>query len=71
MFRGFEFQDRASWWQTFFYRFVDPDQRRHENVNYHRRLRSATATILPTAWVIYHAPAQADGTATANVADSQ
>ncbi len=69
VFRGFEFIDRASWWQTFFYRFVDPEARRHENVNYSRRFQTAKATVLPSTFVIYHAPAGAGETATAHVAD--
>src|SRR5690606_9460408 len=66
VFRGFDYIDRASWWQTFFYRFVDPENRRHENVNYSGRFQTATATVLPSTWVIYHAPARIAGAATAN-----
>lgn len=56
VFRGVSMRDHTSWWQNFFFRFVDVESRSHENANYANRLRSATATVLPSMWVIYHSP---------------
>jgi hypothetical protein len=56
VFRGFEYRDYASWWQTFFYRFVDPASRSHENVNYARRMRNAHLEVLPSMWCVYFSP---------------
>jgi hypothetical protein len=54
--RGFALRDWGDWWPVFFYRFVDPDARRGENLNYAARIRTAPAEVLPNAWVVYHCP---------------
>ncbi len=44
------------WWNTFFYRFVDPVSR-HRNPNFGDRIRNATLTILDGAnWAVFHSP---------------
>ena len=71
MFRGYELPDNSHWWQVFFYRFVSPETRGGEHLNYAARARSAEARLLPAEWVAYVCPppdrgataatAQADG----------
>jgi hypothetical protein len=64
--RGYEMPDFSYWWPTFFYRFVEPEHRMGEHLNYGGRIRSARAEVLPTQWVFFHCPAldarQADAT---------
>jgi hypothetical protein len=56
VFRGFECYHKADFWPIFFYRFVDPAARRGDRLNYARRVRNATATVLPEGWVVYRSP---------------
>ncbi len=43
-------------WNTFFYRFVDPVQRR-DNPNYLDRIRNSTLTTLDgTSWAVFYSP---------------
>jgi hypothetical protein len=58
MFRGYMLPDYLICWQTFFYRFVNPEARTGQNVNYAARIRDANAVVLPGEWVIYHCPAR-------------
>ncbi|MBX3471777.1 MAG: hypothetical protein KF878_33390 [Planctomycetes bacterium] len=58
MYRGHEATSRRRAWQVFCYRFVDPDRRSDAHANYARRLREARATVLPSGWVVYQAPAR-------------
>ncbi|MEX0654677.1 MAG: hypothetical protein WD534_00790 [Phycisphaeraceae bacterium] len=56
VFRGYTVTNHEQWWQTFFYRFVDPESRRGENLNITDRLRDARAVVLPYAGcAIYYA----------------
>jgi hypothetical protein len=54
--RGYELRTWADWWPLFFYRFVGPEARMGNKLNYADRIKSARAEILPTAWVFYHCP---------------
>ncbi len=56
VFRGHEAFGRTAFWQTFFYRFVDPQARSGPAANYAERLRSARAVVLPCAWVVFRCP---------------
>lgn len=57
IFRGFNFKSYRDWWPIFTYRFVDPDSRRGDHLNYRDRVRNSRATVLPmSAWVIYESP---------------
>jgi len=56
MFRGFKFNDFGMWWQIFFYRFVNPEQRIGDGLNYATRMRRGEARVLPTLWTIYWSP---------------
>ena len=56
MFRGYNFPDQFTMWQTFFYRFVDPEKRLGANRNYTDRMKRAEARVLPTMWTIYTSP---------------
>jgi hypothetical protein len=56
MFRGFESYHKADFWPIFFYRFVNPAARSGDRLNYARRIRNATATVLPEGWVVYRSP---------------
>jgi hypothetical protein len=55
MFRGFTLMTVHDWWNIFFYRFVDPEQRRNNPI-WRERLISGTATILKANWVVYTSP---------------
>lgn len=56
LFRGFTIRSHSEWWQTFFYRFVDPASRMGENLNFASRIRDAEAVIIThAACVVYHA----------------
>jgi hypothetical protein len=57
VFRGFESYHKADFWPIFFYRFVDPAMWCGDRLNYARRMRNATATVLPEGWVVYRSPA--------------
>jgi hypothetical protein len=57
VFRGFESYHKADFWPIFFYRFVNPTARSGDRLNYARRIRNATATVLPEGWVVYRSPA--------------
>jgi hypothetical protein len=54
--RGFKLRDWADWWPVFFYRFVDPQSRMGDRLNYASRIKSARAEVLPNAWVFYYCP---------------
>lgn len=56
IFRGYPMPNYSLWWQVFFYRFVDFQNRSGERVNYLARLKNARATVLPSSFVIYHSP---------------
>lgn len=56
IFRGYSMTDYTDWWQIFFYRFVDLENRTGPNTNYMQRLRHAQATVQPSLWVMYHSP---------------
>ena len=54
---GFTLSTYAEWWQTFFYRFVNPEQRSGELVNYDDRIRNAEAILVSNGeCVVYHSP---------------
>ncbi|HEX8524630.1 MAG TPA: glycosyltransferase family 39 protein [Tepidisphaeraceae bacterium] len=65
--RGYEMRDFSYWWQVFFYRFVEPEKRMGERLNYAQRIRSAKAEVLPTQWVFYRCPARAAAEVSAEV----
>jgi hypothetical protein len=56
IFRGYELKDWTEWWPVYFYRFVSPEARMGENLNYADRAQSATVTILPVGWRVYEMP---------------
>jgi MFS family permease len=56
MLRGYPLRDWSDWWPLFFYRCVEPRSRMGDNLSYANRLRSATAEVLPSGWVLYHCP---------------
>lgn len=56
MFRGHEAADKWSFWQVFFYRFVDPASRSGMNLNYADRIRGARAIVLDSTWVVFRVP---------------
>jgi uncharacterized membrane protein len=58
MFTGYHLPDHSRYWQVFYYRFVNPEMRSGDNLNYGGRLRDARATVLPQGWVFYHCPAR-------------
>lgn len=62
MYRGYNISTPSDWWQTFFYRFVNPETRRGPHVNYRERLRRAEAFAIPaTPWVLYSSPPRRPG----------
>lgn len=56
VFSGYDLPDHASWWPVFFYRFVGPEGRSGDNLNYAGRIRGSTARVLPAEWVLYRCP---------------
>jgi hypothetical protein len=56
MFKDCSLPDYLTCWQTFYYRFVNPEERTGQNVNYADRIREARANVLPGEWVFYHCP---------------
>ena len=56
MFRGFAMPDYSWWWQIFFYRFADVEQRTGDHLNYLSRLKTAHAVVLPGTYVVYFSP---------------
>jgi hypothetical protein len=54
--RGYELTTWADWWPLFFYRFVQPESRMGERLNYADRIKSSRAEILPTGWVFHYCP---------------
>src|SRR5205085_11278764 len=65
VFRGFPMPDYSWWWQVFFYRFADFQQRSGDNLNYLPRLRNARAVVLPSTFVVYFSPGTGTPSATA------
>ena len=45
-------------WPVFFYRFVRPEERSGARLNYAGRMREASATLLPSTWVVLRCPAR-------------
>lgn len=56
MFKGFALPDHNSWWQIYYYRFVNPGARTGEDLNYATRIHYAHVLVLPGEWVVYHCP---------------
>jgi hypothetical protein len=54
--RGFHLRECSDWWTSFFYRFVNPERRMREQLNYADRIKSARTEVRPTAWAIYFCP---------------
>jgi hypothetical protein len=46
----------AEFWPAFFYRFVGPEGRTGEHLNYAGRMRGATALLLPSSWIVLRCP---------------
>lgn len=57
MLRGTRACDAATFWPAFFYRFVGPEARQGERVNYSGRLRRAHAHVLESGWTVIRSPA--------------
>jgi hypothetical protein len=57
VFNGYSLPDHASWWPVFFYRFVGPEGRSGDHLNYAGRVRGADAVLLPLEWTLYRCPA--------------
>ena len=55
--RGFEPHDHRTFWELFFYRFVNPEERLG-GANYAGRIREAHAILMPGEWVAIHSPAR-------------
>jgi hypothetical protein len=47
-------------WPAFFYRFVGPEGRTGANLNYAERMRSASAQILPSSFIVLSCPPLAE-----------
>jgi hypothetical protein len=56
IFQGIALPDYSYWWPIFFYRFVGPEARLGEHLNYARRVRRARALVLDSSWVVYDCP---------------
>jgi hypothetical protein len=56
MFKGFRLSDHGAYWQYFYYRFVHPEGRTGEQLNYANRIKGAHATVLPAGWVFFRCP---------------
>lgn len=54
--RGRSIRTVEDWWTSFFYRFVDPESRRGDRLNFHSRFPRARVTLLPPAFVVYDSP---------------
>jgi hypothetical protein len=61
IFRGYEeeLRDWTDWWPIYFYRFVDPLQRKGKKFNYAERMKTGQCWVLPIGWRIYYSPAKA------------
>jgi len=51
----------AAFWPAFFYRFVGPEARTGEGLNYAARMREAEASMLPCTWIVMRCPARSGG----------
>ncbi|MBL8210689.1 MAG: hypothetical protein JNK87_08255 [Bryobacterales bacterium] len=60
IFRGFAMGEWEEWWPVFFYRFVEPDARRGEHLNYLLRIHSADIRLFGGYWIGYVSPTPAD-----------
>ncbi len=60
MLQGFEVSNYSRFWPIFFYRFINPEQRSGKNFNFSDRIRSGSAVVLRSSWVVYHSKG-ADG----------
>lgn len=58
MFTGYRLPDHGKYWQVFYYRFVQPENRAGDRLNDAGRLKDARAVVLPQGWVFYHCPAR-------------
>jgi len=47
-------------WPAFFYRFVGPEGRTGANLNYAGRMRTASAHLLPSSWIVLRCPPPAE-----------
>lgn len=56
MFRGSPARDFVGFWPHFFYRFVGPEERSGEGLNYACLLSRAHARVLHSGWVVYRCP---------------
>src|SRR5262249_49658317 len=54
IFRGYHVTDWTRFWPVFFYRFVDPERRSGQQLNYASRIRLGKAVVLSSFWVIYY-----------------
>jgi hypothetical protein len=57
-FKGYQLANSPFWWQIYYYRFVDPQSRTGNKLNYADRIRDAEACVLPREWVVYRCPAR-------------
>ena len=56
MMRGFVVTTHQQWWQTFFYRFVDPSARMEEQANYANRFSTADVKLLSHSQAMFYVP---------------
>jgi hypothetical protein len=63
MFKGDLLPDYLTFWQTFYYRFVNPAERTGPWLNYADRVREGHAAVLPLGWVLHRCPARPPGQA--------
>jgi hypothetical protein len=63
IFRGYSLPDYSWWWQIFFYRYLDMNERAGDRLNYRGRIANARAVVLPSTYVIYVSPGNADSMA--------
>jgi len=60
IFRGYELRDFTDWWPIFFYRFVHPEERMREKLNYHDRVNRGRARVFSSGWVVYISPGSSE-----------
>lgn len=60
IFRGFTMSEWEDWWPVFFYRFVGPDTRRGQHLNYLARIQNADVRLFGAYWIGYVSKAPTD-----------
>ena len=58
VFRGGNVHSKWQFWPWFFYRFVGPEERSGDGLNYAGRIREASSLVLDSGWVLHRCPAR-------------